>query len=54
MTVTVLGMTSESITERSQSIFRFTREQFWYKLLCYEVVNPKIKIILSTSRFPFV
>jgi len=41
-----LGMTLESIRERSQSRLKLIREQFWYKLLCYELVNPTIKISL--------
>ena len=36
--------TVESIPERSQSRLRFITEQFWYTLLCYELVNPTIKI----------
>ena len=38
--------TFKSTTKRSHSRLKFTREQFWYKLLCYEFVNPTIKISL--------
>jgi len=38
--------TVKSMTERSQSMLKFIREQFWRKLLPYELVNPTIKIIL--------
>jgi len=40
-----LGMTLETIKERSQSRLKFMREQLWYKLLCCELVNPRIKIV---------
>ena len=39
-------MTLKLISERSQSSLKFTIGQFWYKLLCYESVNPTIKISL--------
>jgi len=39
-------MTLESISERSQSSLKFIREQLWYTLLCYELVNPTINISL--------
>jgi len=38
--------TFKSTTKRSHSRLKFTREQFWYKLLRYEFVNPTIKISL--------
>jgi len=34
------------MTEGSQSRLKFIREQFWYKMLPYELVNPTIKISL--------
>jgi len=39
-------MTLESISERSQSRLKFIREQLWYTLLCYDLVNPTINISL--------
>ena len=44
-------MTLESLTERNQSRLKVIWEQFWYKLLCYELVNPRIKI---SSEFMFI
>jgi len=41
-----LGMTLESIRERSQSRLKLIKEQFWYKSLCYELINSTIKISL--------
>ena len=40
--------TVKSMTERSQSRLKFIREQVWYKLLPYELVNQTIKISLYT------
>jgi len=39
-----LEKTLESIAERSRSRLKFIRGQLWYKLLCHELVNPRIKI----------
>ena len=39
--------TVKSMTERSQSRLKSPREQFWYKLLPYELVNPTIKTSLT-------
>jgi len=36
--------TFKPMTKRSHSRFKFTREQFWYKLLPCKLVNPTIKI----------
>jgi len=44
--------TFKSMTKRSHSRLKFTREQFWYKLLPYESVNPTIKISLLENRTP--
>jgi len=41
--------TAKSMTERSQSRLTFTREQFWYRLLPYELVNLTFKISLCGS-----
>ena len=38
--------TFKPMTKRSHSRLKFTGEQFWYKLLLYELVNPTIKISL--------
>jgi len=37
-------MTLKSRIERSHSSLIFIREQFWYKLLIYEIVKQTIKI----------
>jgi len=43
--------TFKSMTKRSHSRMKFTREQFWFKLLPYELVNPTTKISLSDLVF---
>jgi len=43
--------TVKSMTKRSHSRLKFIREQFWYRLLPYELVNPTIKTsLLNTKR----
>jgi len=42
--------TFKSMTKRSHSRLKFTREQFWYKLCSYKEVNPTIKISHCTLK----
>jgi len=46
--------TFKSMTKRSHSRLKFTRKQFWYMVLHYELVNPTIKSVYTQGdrNFP--
>jgi len=43
--------TFKSMTKRFHSRMKFIKEQFWFKLFLYELVNPTIKISLFDLFF---